>query len=78
MYQVVLVDDDVLVTEFMEKIIPWQQYGFHVVATFKDGLQAYEYLQENKCDVLITDIGMPRLNGIELISKLKEDGYQSL
>jgi two-component system, response regulator YesN len=72
MYQVVLVDDDVLVTEFMEKIIPWEQHGFHVVGTFKDGLEAYEYLQENKCDVLITDIGMPRLNGIELISKLKE------
>ena len=61
MYQVVLVDDDVLVTEFMEKIIPWQRHGFHVVATFKDGLQAYEHLQENKCDVLITDIGMPKI-----------------
>ena len=77
MYQVVLVDDDVLVTEFMEKIIPWQQYGFHVVATFKDSLQAYEHLKENKCDVLITDIGMPRLNGIELISKLKEEDISS-
>ena len=72
MYRVVLVDDDVLVTEFMEKLIPWQRHGFHVVATFKDGLQAFEHLQENKCDVLITDIGMPKLNGIELISKLKE------
>ena len=72
MYQVVLVDDDVLVTEFMEKIIPWGQHGFHVAGTFKDGVEAYAYLRENKCDVLITDIGMPRLNGIELISKLKE------
>lgn len=77
MYQVVLLDDDVLVTEFMEKIIPWQQYGFHVTAAFNDSLQAYEYLQENKYDVLITDIGMPRLNGIELISKLKEEDFNS-
>lgn len=77
MYQVVLLDDDVLVTEFMEKIIPWQQYGFHVAAAFNDSLQAYEHLKENKCDVLITDIGMPRLNGIELISKLKEEEISS-
>ncbi|WP_203247611.1 helix-turn-helix domain-containing protein [Sporosarcina beigongshangi] len=77
MYQVVLLDDDVLVTEFMEKIIPWQQYGFHVAATFNDSLQAYEHLKENKCDVLITDIGMPRLNGIELITKLKEEEISS-
>lgn len=77
MYKVVLVDDDVFVTEFLEKMIPWKKYGFSVVASFNESLVAYGYLENNTCDVLITDIGMPHLNGIELITKLKEKNISS-
>src|SRR5690625_4409853 len=73
MYQVILVDDDKLVTKFLEKMIPWEKYGFEIGAIFQDGITAYEYLTNNHYDVLITDIGMPHMNGIELISKLKEN-----
>lgn len=73
MYQVVLVDDDKLVTKFLKKMIPWEKYGFEIVAIFEDGITAYEYLMENQYDVLVSDIGMPHMNGIELISKLKEN-----
>nr|WP_276608230.1 helix-turn-helix domain-containing protein [Aquibacillus halophilus] len=67
-----MVDDDVLVLEFMEKMIPWNQYGFDVLGVFKDSVVAYEHLKQHPYDVLITDIGMPRLNGIELISLLRK------
>ncbi|MGJ9383582.1 response regulator transcription factor [Salipaludibacillus sp. CF4.18] len=73
MYKVALVDDDVLVLEFMEKMIPWNQYGFEVLGSFKDSVVAYEHLKQHPYDVLITDIGMPRLNGIELISLLRKN-----
>lgn len=77
MYKVVLVDDDVFVTQFLEKMILWEEYGFQVVKTFKDGLAAYDYLKEHDYDVLITDIGMPKLNGIELVTQLeKEPSYK--
>lgn len=72
MYQVVLVDDDRLVTKFLEKMIPWEKCGFEVIASFQDSLKAYEYLASQSYDVLITDIGMPHMNGIELISNIKE------
>lgn len=72
MYQVVLVDDDRLVIEFMEKMIPWEAIGFEVIASFHDSFKAYDFLVGNQYDVLITDIGMPHMNGIELISQLKE------
>jgi two-component system, response regulator YesN len=77
MYKVVLVDDDVFVIEFLNKMIPWQDFGFQVVAHFQDSSVALAYLQENVYDVLITDIGMPKLNGIELIEHLKKTKMNS-
>jgi two-component system, response regulator YesN len=77
MYDVVLVDDDVIVIEFLKKVIPWQDYGFQVVANFQDSSDALVFMLENPYDVLITDIGMPKLNGIELIEKLKSSKINS-
>ncbi|MEH6995117.1 helix-turn-helix domain-containing protein [Neobacillus drentensis] len=77
MYDVVLVDDDVIVIEFLKKVIPWQDYGFQVVANFQDSSDALVFLLENPYDVMITDIGMPKLNGIELIEKLKSSKINS-
>ncbi|MCM3694091.1 response regulator transcription factor [Neobacillus niacini] len=77
MYDVVLVDDDVIVIEFLKTIIPWHDYGFQVAANFQDSSDALEYMVENPFDVLITDIGMPKLNGIELIGKLKKSKITS-
>lgn len=77
MYDVVLVDDDVIVIEFLMKVIPWQDYGFQVVANFQDSSDALIFMLENPYDVLITDIGMPKLNGIELIEKLKSSKINS-
>lgn len=77
MYDVVLVDDDVIVIEFLKKVIPWQDYGFQVVANFQGSSDALIFMLENPYDVLITDIGMPKLNGIELIEKLKSSKINS-
>jgi two-component system, response regulator YesN len=77
MYDVVLVDDDVIVIEFLKKVIPWHENGFQVAANFQDSSEALEYLLENPYDVLITDIGMPKLNGIELIEQLKKSNINS-
>ncbi|MEH7177804.1 response regulator transcription factor [Neobacillus vireti] len=77
MYEVVLVDDDVIVIEFLKKVIPWQDYDFQVVASFQDSNEALTFMQENPYDVLITDIGMPKLNGIELIDQLRKSNITS-
>jgi two-component system, response regulator YesN len=74
---IVLVDDDVIVIEFLKKVIPWHENGFQVAANFQDSSEALEYLLENPYDVLITDIGMPKLNGIELIEQLKKSNINS-
>lgn len=77
MYEVVLVDDDVIVIEFLKKLIPWQDYGYQVAASFQDSNEALVFMKSNPYDVLITDIGMPKLNGIELIEQLKKSNINS-
>lgn len=78
MYQVVLVDDDVMVLEFMTKMIPWTGHGFEITASFHSSIEALDYMKTNDFDVLITDIGMPHLNGIDLLGILKAENIKSL
>ncbi|MFS0824430.1 response regulator [Bacillus sp. 1P02SD] len=72
MYSVILVDDDYLVLEYLKKMIPWEDLGFFIVGVFQESEEALNYLKVEKVDLIITDIGMPILNGIELVRKSKE------
>ncbi|MGM0876206.1 MAG: response regulator transcription factor [Bacillota bacterium] len=72
MYKIILVDDDFLVLEFLTHMIPWRELGFSIVGSFQDGAQALEHVKSEMPDVIITDIGMPIMNGIELLRNIKE------
>ena len=56
----------------MEKVIDWKRLGFQVRASFSDPSEAYQYLKENPVDVILTDMKMPGMSGLELIEKAKE------
>jgi CheY-like chemotaxis protein len=47
-------------------------YGFHPVLDAPDGQAAWELYQKNPVDLLITDINMPRMSGIELMERIRE------
>ncbi|EKN62499.1 AraC family transcriptional regulator [Neobacillus bataviensis LMG 21833] len=72
MYNVMLVDDDYPVLEFLSEMIDWDGLGLTLQSTHVNGMSALKEAAENMPDILITDIGMPKLNGIELTKKLKE------
>lgn len=72
MYRVVLVDDDVMVTEFLQAAIDWDDFNFQVAGCFQDGEEALDYLEKHTVDLLITDIGMPFMNGIELLTHVTD------
>lgn len=70
MITVMLVDDEPLILEGLKNIIPWEQYGFNVLDTCRSGKQAMESFERNPVDLIITDINMPEINGLDLIEKL--------
>lgn len=73
MYKLLIVDDEDIEREGLATLIPWEEYGFTVVDTAWNGIEGYEKIQTLKPDLVITDIKMPVMNGIELIGKTKTD-----
>ena len=69
--KVMLVDDDVLISEGLRKSIEWDSIGAEVVSVAYDGLEAIEMFKEKPVDIVITDINMPRCSGLELLSTIK-------
>ena len=66
----ILVADD---QESMRKIISGMLVeAGHEVATAEDGLAAFDLLQQSSFDLIVADINMPRLNGLEFLKKVRE------
>ena len=66
MYRLLIADDEPLVKERLTKTIPWKDFGISQVLTAADGKEALDLALEHSIDVIITDIRMPIMNGIEL------------
>ena len=72
MYKAMLVDDEYMILEGLKQIISWNELGFEVVKTAKRGQEALDYLKENDIDLLITDVTMPKMTGIELVREIRK------
>ena len=72
MYSVLLVDDERAVCLGLQRLIPWNDYGFQVEATAANGQEAFELQCQNHYDLIVTDLKMPVLDGIGLIEKLSQ------
>ena len=70
MYTVLLVDDDPSIVNNLQNIIDWPVYGVEHILTAKDGQEAWELVQVQHVDLMITDITMPRMDGLELIRRV--------
>ena len=71
MYRVLLADDEADVREGLLHEIHWEACGFTVVGTAENGLEALELAVRLEPDVVITDIRMPFVDGLELTRRLK-------
>ena len=72
MYQIMLVEDEMLVRESMAQNTDWGRFGFAAPHVFENGRQALEQLEALKPDVVITDICMPFVDGLELAQHIYE------
>jgi two-component system response regulator YesN len=66
MYRAVLVDDENYDLEGLRCLIPWSELGIEVVCSESKPLAALQYIESHEIDLLITDIKMPVVSGIEL------------
>ena len=72
MLKVILVDDEPFNLQGLSVLIDWNSLGFEVSATFSNGKEALDYLRKNEVNLVITDIKMPVMNGIELLRAMRE------
>ena len=72
MYKAMLADDDYPVLELLSEGIDWEGLGFRLIGVHENGESAWQQAQRDMPDLLVTDIGMPKMDGLELTGRLKE------
>lgn len=73
MIKVFLVEDEIIMREGIRNNIDWEKEGFEFVGEASDGELAYPLIQKTKPDILITDIQMPFMDGLELSRLVKQE-----
>ncbi|MEN2775520.1 response regulator [Acetivibrio clariflavus] len=74
MYRVLIVDDDVAVRYMLRRYKGWEPLGFVLGGEASDGREALRKLDKDSYDVVISDIKMPGMDGIEFLSELRNNG----
>jgi two-component system response regulator YesN len=71
MFKVLLADDEPIITKGLSAILDWEDYGFEIVHTAESGEEALSIIKDNPVDILITDILMGEISGLDLIQEVK-------
>ena len=77
MYRILLVDDEILVRDAIKENIDWKSIDCELVGDCENGKQAAEFVQEHPVDIVLTDILMPYMDGMEL-SHFLHDNYPDI
>ncbi|HZG58424.1 response regulator transcription factor [Paenibacillus sp.] len=70
--KLLLVDDESHVLEGIRTMVDWNALGIERVATARNGEQAWDAYANERPDILMTDVSMPKMNGLELVRKIRE------
>lgn len=73
MFSVIVVDDEMMIRSGISSFINSCDIGFQVIKAFRDGSEAIQYLEENDVDVVISDVKMVQVSGIELAKYIYEN-----
>lgn len=75
MYNVMLVDDEPIVKVALRTMIPWEELGYMICATASDGVEALTLVDKFNPHIIITDLKMPNMDGLQLIKELNNRGF---
>ena len=71
MYTLLIVDDEWQTRKGLRELVCWQELGIEVVGDVGDGREALPLVQELKPDILLTDVRMPHMDGMELSRQVR-------
>ncbi|MCA0991353.1 response regulator [Guptibacillus hwajinpoensis] len=72
MVTLVIVEDEYIIREGLKNAMPWQEWGVKVIGTASNGADGLELVKQTKPDIVLTDIRMPKMNGLEMLAAIKE------
>ena len=71
MLKVLIVDDDKLTRKGLIAVMPWDKYGMEVAGESSNGVQALEFLDKHEVDLVLSDLEMPLMSGLEFMKQAK-------
>jgi two-component system, response regulator YesN len=76
--RVMLVDDEPIVLEDLSDLLDWEKIGFHIAGTARNGKNALEKMDVLRPELIISDIKMPVIDGVQLAAELKKRKFDSI
>ena len=73
LYKVIMIDDEELALKSISKAVNWEDYGLELTAVFSDPDIAMKYIYTHHVDGIFTDIKMPKITGLEISKRVKND-----
>ncbi len=73
MYKVAIIDDEPLIVEGLSKTMTWEKWDCMVAGYAYDGKEGMELIRKERPDIIITDINMPKMDGLKMIAGLKSE-----
>lgn len=70
-FKILIADDEYWTREKLRRMIDWQSYGLTLLEPAQDGEEVLSRMEEERPDILITDINMPYLNGVDLLKEVQ-------
>ena len=77
MYKVLLVEDDIALRFIYRNQKCWEEYGFKIEAEATNGEEALLILRKQKMDLVVTDIQMPIMDGVQLLQAMRNNDDQT-
>ena len=77
MYKVLIVEDELFVRLGIKMSVDWEKMDLEVIADVSNGAQAWEVYEKEKPDIILTDIKMPIMDGMELIRRVREKSSET-
>lgn len=73
MYKLIIVDDESNIRQGIAESIPWTEWGFAIIGQAANGVEAVRLIETEKPDVVLSDIRMPKMDGVELMKYLHQN-----